>query len=209
MKFLIETTTKQIGMWGAGISEDIPAGYIEVNLDSDEYTTAAFNSYRNKVESNQYDPADSDFDPDINVWFVYNEATNTVQAKSEYEIAQAYAYNLIWDLDRTNAAYIKSRYSLERQITFLTLKIDAMLANRSDIITELDKIKEWCYSYPLAYFYTKEQEINDLVDAIGRHEATLEDLKNHRATWNFEQFDDFDYNLHIKDIMVMFNNPPE
>ena len=208
--FLVNTNTNIIEMWGAGSVENIDmSNYTLCDLDNSYH-----NDFKNFVESlNNIEG--NDLPIEINMFFKYDSISNLIVKKSDGEIAESYEPLLIDKLDKKNTDYINSRYSQARQSSFITLKTNALeiITNSTDeneknkmrnIITELNKINNFITAYPLSYYYQKEQEILEVVNNIKVGTANLEDLYNLEKSWDFEQFNEFDPNIHIKDIILMF-----
>lgn len=209
--FLVNTNTNLIEMWGAGSVENIDmSNYILCDLDNSYH-----NDFKNFVESlNNIEG--NDLPIEINMFFKYDSISNLIVKKSDGEIAESYESVLIDKLDNKNTEYIKSRYSLERQSSFLMLKVDALellnspylsedkITKINEIIQELNKIKTFIMLYPLNYYYMMESEIKDTINGIKNNTKTLEDLYNLENTWDFEQFNQYDPNIHIETIKNMF-----
>jgi len=209
--FLVNTNTNIIEMWGAGSVENIDmTNYTLCDLDNSYH-----NDFKNFVESlNNIEG--NDLPIEINMFFKYDSISNLIVKKSDGEIAESYEPLFIDKLDNKNTEYIKSRYSLERQSSFLMLKVDALellnspylsedkITKINEIIQELNKIKTFIMLYPLNYYYMMESEIKDTINGIKNNTKTLEDLYNLENTWDFEQFNQYDPNIHIETIKNMF-----
>jgi hypothetical protein len=197
MRFFINSDTKKIEGYFFDVAEDIPEGIFETTIKPEDYDE--FNSFRNIIQNTEVVS-----ELEINDLFRYDEQESMVIKRPLTEIAEIEGNKLVNKLDKRNTEYIKSRYTLERQTTFLMQKVNAIGLQRLDIVNELNKIETFLMTYPLNYYYIKEQEIKDTVQEIKDNTKTLDDLYNLENTWDFEQFNQYDPNIHIEDIKNMF-----
>ncbi len=199
MRFFINNDTKKIEGYSFDISEFIPVNCFETLISETDYEE--FNNFR-KIVENHENPNFNELN--INDVFRFDEGSNKVIKRPLSEIAEIEGNKMINKLDNKNTEYIKSRYSLERQTTFLMQKVNAIGLQRLDIVNELNKIENFLMQFPLAYYYQKEIEIKNTVQDIKDGVKTLDDLYNLENTWNFEQFNQYDPIIHIENIMNMF-----
>lgn len=195
--FIIEKNNKQISHFTDFIGQSYDINLYEMKEMDEEYNQNLFNyiTYNNNIEN---DPIS------INDRFKYDEISDKIIPLSDYEIAVKEGNRIIEKLSDINTKYIKSRYSLERQASFMTLRMNAMSLQRIDIMNELDKIQQWMFNYPMTYYYEKENEILNYVEEIKNGNKTLTDLYSLEFTWDFEQFTVYDPNITIANIKLMF-----
>jgi hypothetical protein len=194
--FIVEKNTKNLINFTAFAGENYDIDVYEMKEYDENYNQILidFVTNNNRLE----EPLN------VDERFKYDEVSDKVIPLSEYEIAVKESNKLIGKLSDMNTKYIKSKYSLERQSSFITLRMNAMSLQRIDIMNELDKIQKWMFNYPMTYYYQKENEILNYVEEIKNGNKTLTDLYSLEFTWDFEQFNEFDPIVTISDVRQMF-----
>jgi len=194
--FIVEKNTKNLINFTAFAGENYDIDVYEMKEYDENYNQILidFVTNNNRLE----EPLN------VDERFKYDEVSDKVIPLTEYEIAVKESNKIIEKLSDMNTEYIKSKYSLERQASFMTLRMNAMSLQRIDIMNELDKIQNWMFNYPMTYYYQKENEILNYVEEIKNGNKTLTDLYSLEEMWDFEQFNEFDPIITISDVRQLF-----
>lgn len=152
----------------------------------------------------------------VNEYLIYREDTLEIDIITFEESVDLLRDKKLKELDETNKSYIMEHYELPRQVSFTTLKFDAIAPKLDGIditgtkyetaYNKLEEIRQWVFNYPMAYFYQQEAIIKQIAEDIKNNIEAIETLEKIHEAWDFSQFDGFDPKHEIGQIVQILNS---
>jgi len=187
-------------------------GYTDEEMDGFIFTNSIDSDALNLLSIKEFTK------DNINKYFKYNDEYFKISKISNEEYIDIVLNEKIKLLSDLNNKYIESKYQLPRQISFTLLKIESILPkvlNNIDIqntkyetaLLQLNEIQSWIFTYPMNYYYQKENELILLANSIKNGMNDILELENVNIDdWSFDQFDQFDPKHEIGQIYNILNS---
>ncbi|MFW6242833.1 MAG: hypothetical protein ACOC2W_01605 [bacterium] len=152
----------------------------------------------------------------VNEFLIYRPDITEIDILTFEETVDILKNKKLKILDEVNKKYITEHYELPRQISFTTLKFDAIApkldgvditgTKYEDAYNKLEEIKNWVFNYPMTYYYQQEAIIKQMAEDIKNNLENIETLESIENAWDYFQFDEFDPKHEIGEIFQILNS---